>query len=264
MRHLITTDIHGQYDELVLALENARYDEATDKLILLGDCIDRGRQSREVLDYLAGLRERQRDVEFVRGNHEDILWAFLEGRLAALRSWLDTCRGLTLLHSYRYDPARLAFAGERVWADGEEIKTRDDAKAFLLTVMPERHLAVVEAMRRYRVVMPHGLWGNLFCCHAGLMHQVRTRETPQWLFCWGDAAWETGRSADYQPVTVYGHWHQQIHPLVSFKRICLALEGAVAVLVLEEAAIVTSDGLCSALHNPSNVECIIMRRKGSY
>jgi serine/threonine protein phosphatase 1 len=77
MRHLITSDIHGQYDELMLALENARYDEATDKLILLGDCIDRGRQSREVLEFLAGLMDRGREIELIKGNHEDILQAFL-------------------------------------------------------------------------------------------------------------------------------------------------------------------------------------------
>lgn len=242
MRHLITTDIHGQYDELMLALENARYDEATDKLILLGDCIDRGRQSREVLGYIAGLMERQRDLELIRGNHEDILHAFLEGKPAALKGWLESCQGMSLLHSYRYDPSRLRFAGDRVWADGTEIVTQDDARTFLLSVMPDAHLAAIEAMRRYRVVIPNGLWGNLFCCHAGLMHQMRTRETPQWLLCWGDAAWETGRSAGYQPVTVYGHWHQPIRPLVRFRRICLAMEFAVAVLVLEEEAIVTSDG----------------------
>ena len=160
MRHLITTDIHGRYDEFTAALEAARYDETADRLVLLGDLIDRGRQSREVLDYLADLMERQRDIELIRGNHEDILRAFLEGKPAALRSWIDTCQGLTLLRSYRYDPSRLSFAGDRVWADGKEIVSRDDARAFLLEVMPEPHLAVIEAMRRYRVVIPHGLWGE--------------------------------------------------------------------------------------------------------
>lgn len=242
MRHLIATDVHGQYNEFMLALENARYDETADRLILLGDLIDRGRQSREVLEYIAGLMARGRDIELIRGNHEDILQAFLEGKVAALKSWLDTCQGVTLLHSYRYDPARLKIAGDRVWADGKESVSGDDARALLLEVMPEPHLAVIEAMRRYRVVIPHGLWGNLFCCHAGLMHHTRTRETPQWLLCWGDPAWETGRSADYQPVTVYGHWHQPVRPLVRYRRICLALEFAVAVLVPEKAEIVTSDG----------------------
>ncbi len=243
MRHLIAADIHGRYDELMIALENARYDEITDRLILLGDVIDRGRQTKEVLEFLAGLVARGRDVIMLRGNHEDILWAFLEGKAAALKNWLDTCQGVTLLWSYRYDPARLAFAGDRVFADGEEIRNRDDARAFLLTVMPEAHLAVIENMRRYRVVIPHGLWNrDLFCCHAGLVHETKTRETPQWLFCWGDPAWQNGRSTAYQPVTIYGHWHQRLRPLVRFKRICLAMEWAVAVMVLEGMVIMTSDG----------------------
>ena len=76
------------------------------------------------------------------------------------------------------------------------------------------------------------------------MHKTKTRETPQWLFCWGDPAWQNGRSAAYQPVTVYGHFHQPLRPLVRFRRICLALEGAVAVLIPEEQVIVTSEGDC--------------------
>jgi hypothetical protein len=265
MRHLISTDIHGRYDELRTALENARYDERADRLVLLGDLIDRGRRTKEVLEFLAGLIARERDVIMLRGNHEDILWAFLEGKVTALKNWLDTCQGVTLLWSYKYDPSRLAFAGDRVWADGEEIRNRDDARAFLLTVMPDHHLAVIEDMRRYRLVIPSGLWGrDVFLCHAGLMHKTRPRETAQWLFCWGDPAWQNGRSTEVQPITIYGHWHQPLRPLVRFRRICLAMEFAVAVMILEEQAIVTSDGLCSALHNPSNVECIIMRRKGSY
>ncbi|MGD0237468.1 MAG: metallophosphoesterase [Syntrophorhabdales bacterium] len=132
MRHLITTDVHGRYDKLTAALETARYDEAADRLVLLGDLIDRGRQSREALEFIAGLISRGRDVVLIRGNHEDILQAFLQGKITALRSWLDTCQGVTLLHSYRYDPSRLKFAGDRVWADGKESVSGDDARALLL------------------------------------------------------------------------------------------------------------------------------------
>ena len=67
MRHLITADIHGQYDELMTALECARYDESADRLILLGDMVDRGAQSREVLAYIAGLIARGGEVIPPRG-----------------------------------------------------------------------------------------------------------------------------------------------------------------------------------------------------
>ncbi len=147
MRHLITTDVHGQYDDFMISLENARYEETTDRLILLGDLIDRGRQTKEVLEFLAGLISRGRDVLLIRGNHEDILQAFLQGKIAALRNWMDTCQGVTLLRSYGYDPSRLALAGDRVFAHGTEIRTRDEARAFVLTVMPEAHLSVLEGMR---------------------------------------------------------------------------------------------------------------------
>jgi hypothetical protein len=245
MRHLITADVHGRYDAFMLALENARYDDTTDRLVLLGDLIDRGRQSREVLECIAGLIARGRDIIMLRGNHEDILQAFLEGKVTALKGWLDTCQGVTLLWSYKYDPSRLAFAGDRVFAHGREIRTHDEARAFVLTVMPEAHLAVLEGMRVYRLFIPGGLWGrDVFLCHAGLVHRTPTRETPQWMFAWGDLAWQNGRSTDFQPIAIYGHWHQPLRPLVRFKRICLAMDFSVAVMVLEEMVIVTSDGDC--------------------
>ena len=242
MRHLITADIHGQYDELMTALECARYDESADRLILLGDMVDRGAQSREVLACIAGLIARGRDLELLCGNHEDILQVFLGGKPAVLGGWLDACRGISLLRSYGYDPGRLHFAGDRVWADAEEIADGEGARAFLLSVMPASHLSVIEGARRFYTAVPHSLWEtDVFCCHAGLMQKRKVDEIAQWLFAWGDPSWHRGRSTDFQPATAYGHFHLRSGPLVRYRRICLALETGVAVLVPEEELIVTSD-----------------------
>lgn len=48
-RMLVISDIHGELEKFERLLEMARYDANLDQLLLLGDYIDRGPHSREVL-----------------------------------------------------------------------------------------------------------------------------------------------------------------------------------------------------------------------
>jgi serine/threonine protein phosphatase 1 len=71
-------DIHGCAAALravVQAIKPAK----GDTLIPLGDCIDRGPQSRQVIDELLALREECRLVPLL-GNHEEMMLNFLDGR----------------------------------------------------------------------------------------------------------------------------------------------------------------------------------------
>lgn len=52
MRYVCIADVHGCYDKMIKALNDAHFNPATDTLISLGDLFDRGDQSREVLQYV--------------------------------------------------------------------------------------------------------------------------------------------------------------------------------------------------------------------
>lgn len=79
MKTLIVGDIHGCYDQLVRLLEKVDFQEKEDRLISLGDLMDRGGQSYEVLKYLRELKERMKDrCVILLGNHE---WMAIHGRL---------------------------------------------------------------------------------------------------------------------------------------------------------------------------------------
>lgn len=80
MRTLVIGDIHGCLDELLDLLEQAGPNLTTDRLVLLGDYIDRGPCSYEVVQLLRRLRERHgRDhVVMLRGNHEQMAIDYLE------------------------------------------------------------------------------------------------------------------------------------------------------------------------------------------
>lgn len=65
------SDIHGNNTLFNKALETISFSK-TDKLILLGDLIDRGDDSKGVLDTFFKLKEERYDVECIRGNHEQM------------------------------------------------------------------------------------------------------------------------------------------------------------------------------------------------
>lgn len=72
-RLLAVSDIHGcfaSFYELIIKLIDLK---RTDQLVLLGDYIDRGEQSREVIDFIIDLTEKGFDIIALRGNHEQML-----------------------------------------------------------------------------------------------------------------------------------------------------------------------------------------------
>ena len=115
-------DIHGRADllrKLLLSLERGAAPAA--RLVFVGDYVDRGDQSREVLDRLQALqRERPGAVICLMGNHERMLLDFLDEPEHAGPRWLDN-GGLQTMRSYgvsaraqlhsrnRLEPARDAF-----------------------------------------------------------------------------------------------------------------------------------------------------------
>lgn len=72
-------DIHGCYDQLKALIEKIPIDFSSDTLLFIGDYIDRGPHSAEVVDYLIQLKKRVPEVIFLKGNHEDMLDKFLSG-----------------------------------------------------------------------------------------------------------------------------------------------------------------------------------------
>ncbi len=72
-------DIHGCYDKLLTLIEKIPVDFARDTLVFIGDYIDRGPHSIEVVDYLIQLKKRVPTCIFLKGNHEDMLEKYLDG-----------------------------------------------------------------------------------------------------------------------------------------------------------------------------------------
>ncbi|CDS91622.1 putative Serine/threonine-protein phosphatase 1 [Sphingobacterium sp. PM2-P1-29] len=73
MRVIVVADIHGNNEKLRKALKSVSL-KKTDKLILLGDLIDRGKNTKDVLDTIILLKKSGfEDIIIIRGNHEQML-----------------------------------------------------------------------------------------------------------------------------------------------------------------------------------------------
>ncbi len=73
-------DIHGCDDKLRELMHRIPIDESTDTLVFIGDYIDRGPGSFEVVEYLIGLQTRLPGTVFLKGNHEEMLADYLSGK----------------------------------------------------------------------------------------------------------------------------------------------------------------------------------------
>lgn len=77
MKYFVSADIHGFYDEWMTSLENAGFNIENPEhiIIVCGDLFDRGRQSKEVIDFVLQNKEK---IIYIKGNHEDLLEELIE------------------------------------------------------------------------------------------------------------------------------------------------------------------------------------------
>ncbi len=88
-------DVHGRRDLLKRLLDRIAAELPDAVVVTVGDYVDRGPDSRGVLDLLGG----QRDVVALRGNHEDMMLSFLDAPVEEGPLWLFN-GGVQTLESY--------------------------------------------------------------------------------------------------------------------------------------------------------------------
>ncbi len=102
-RVFVVGDIHGCAAELEALLAGLPL-AAGDTFVCVGDYLDRGPDSRRVLDLLIALRDERRDIHtvFLKGNHEDMALGFLFRRGRWGESWMLN-GGAATVRSYGVD-----------------------------------------------------------------------------------------------------------------------------------------------------------------
>lgn len=149
-------DIHGRADLMGRMLDRLEQQfRAIDALapivVFVGDYVDRGPDSKAVLELLTAGRPHGFERRFLSGNHEAAMLRFLDDPLAG-RAWLEH-GGLQTMASYGVHPLPSAAAGP------SEISA---AAAQLNALMPDAHRVFLRTLERYVVL------GDYCFVHAGL------------------------------------------------------------------------------------------------
>lgn len=144
-------DIHGCLN-LLLQLEAKIFADSGDRqgvIVFLGDYIDRGPDSRGVIEHLASWQHPHLVPVFIEGNHEQVLFDFLTEPLT-LQSWAQF-GGLETLASYGLKP-RLPVTE----ASAAELQQQ------FLAALPAHHRTFLAQLRT------HFETPSLFFAHAGI------------------------------------------------------------------------------------------------
>lgn len=98
-RVIVISDIHGCIEPFNRLLTKVHYKLGQDQLILLGDYVDKGPASKEVVERVMQLVHHDKAVA-LRGNHDQRLVDFIRGNDAQVRTKFVQHGGLPALQSY--------------------------------------------------------------------------------------------------------------------------------------------------------------------
>lgn len=123
MKYFVASDIHSFFTPFYNELMRAGFDENNEnhKLIICGDCFDRGDESHSVFRYLMHLSLKNK-VILIRGNHEDLLEELLDSMNPGMHDYSNgTVKTIN----------ELGGAGEGYCFEDCCIRTRKRLKTFL-------------------------------------------------------------------------------------------------------------------------------------
>jgi serine/threonine protein phosphatase 1 len=153
-RIIAVGDMHGHRESLIRMLKKIDLRKG-DFIIFIGDYIDRGPRSKELVQELIDLQKSHTDSAFIRGNHEDMLLGTLgySAVVSDMSTWLYN-GGFATLRSYGLDMNGLNRI-MNLWNENERL-------AALAQVIPEEHVDFFCSLELY-VETEH-----FFFCHAGV------------------------------------------------------------------------------------------------
>lgn len=200
-------DIHGRHDLLDALFEkivddaSQFSDERNLKIVFLGDYVDRGDNSKDVLDRLALVKERLAgQTTFLMGNHEAALLAFINDPVKNY-NWLEF-GGRQTLSSYGVTLPKSA---------ENRAELQDVCNQFQEAVAP--HLNFLTSLQRYTQS------GDVVFVHAALDPAVSLEQQSDGALLWGN----TGvlKASGYPGLrVVHGHF-DAYEPVVTDTRICV-------------------------------------------
>jgi diadenosine tetraphosphatase ApaH/serine/threonine PP2A family protein phosphatase len=183
-------DVHGRLDlleQLLAKIHSELQRRPAEKtlLIFVGDLIDRGSSSAQVIERLRTYRRQGVQPVFLLGNHEEVLLRILGGDAELITKW-RWFGGAECLQSYGLDPGRLAHVSD------------EEALAMVRSAIPQSHVEFLESFA------DSCRFGDYLFVHAGIRPGIELEEQSQ-----ADLRWIREPflfdEADHGFVVVHGH-----------------------------------------------------------
>lgn len=181
-------DIHGAADALDRLIEKIEKDAGgldQAQLIFLGDYVDRGIDSKGVIERLVAFQNRYKDAVFLKGNHEATMLDFLANPDAALE-WLEW-GGDQTLRSYG--------------VAGALTKSGDALSTSLADALPQSHRDFLKGLSLKHIA------GDYLFVHAGIRPGVAIEDQEEEDLIWIRARFHDA-TPDERPDKVVVHGHQ--------------------------------------------------------
>lgn len=161
MSSYVVGDIHGHNQLLQKLLQKITLKDE-DTIIFVGDYIDRGSDSKGVVDTILELKAHHSKTVCLKGNHEQ--WMMQSHLDDTKNSWIMGMDGCSTIESY--SPELVKNFKSILKESGMKILTEKKAyipyDMFFLQTMPKEHLAFFNDLELYYEDE------NIICSHAGL------------------------------------------------------------------------------------------------
>ena len=187
-------DIHGCLSELCQILDHIKFDLKKNPverhhLVFVGDYVDRGPDSKGVIDRLIRLQKSKPSrTHFIMGNHEQKLLQFLASPKSSFQGFF-MIGGIETARSYGVKRLHLETAS------ATKIRNK------LMKKMPSEHM---DFLRR---LVPSYQRGDYFFCHAGIRPGISLREQSAHDLTWIRHEFLVSKKL-HEKIIVHGHTPQ--------------------------------------------------------
>ncbi len=216
-------DVHGRLDLLEDLVDRIRADAARRsedtkiKIVFLGDYVDRGMDSKGVLDLLISNPFPEYETIFLKGNHEQAILDFL--REPAFGTTWKYYGGVETLHSYGLTDALTATTADDFVSIAEEFRD----------IIPPAHLKFLSKLPVKETI------GDYCFVHAGMRPGVPLERQVEEDMLWIRDSFLTSNH-DFGKIIIHGHTPTEA-PVLARNRIGIDtgayMTGVLTALVLE-------------------------------
>ena len=188
-------DIHGCLKQLTSLLDKIfnhfSFNKKNDLFVYLGDYIDRGPNSKNVIHHILKLQKEKVKSIVLMGNHEQIMIDFIFNKINNLRYWLNLGTDQTF-KSYKIEVAEFIKDG---FGDDKIERLRN----VLLNELSIEHIHFLKNLR-----LSYSIGKYLFV-HAGINPAKTLKDQDKMDFLWSRSDQFFDKNFKFEKIIVHGH-----------------------------------------------------------